>query len=160
MLRRVRSAFAPGTTPRERGQSLVEMALILPIFLLLLMSILDFGRVVYAQFTLTEAVREGSRRGLVSADLTTAKYSQIRSAVLGAAVGMGLSNSDVTGASGACSMVSDSVSPSTCFYPDGIDAGGRVVVNAQARVSLMTPIISNILGGAYTITGQTIAFLP
>jgi Flp pilus assembly protein TadG len=159
MRRGIRSIFVHRRA-REMGQSLVEMALILPIFLLLLMSILDFGRVVYAQFTLAEAVREGTRHGLVSADLTSAKYSDIRSTVRNAAVGMSLAAADVTGASGACSQVSDPVSPSTCFYPDGIGSGGRVVVDAQAQVSLLTPIISTILGGSYTITGQTIAFLP
>jgi Flp pilus assembly protein TadG len=49
----------------ERGQTLVEMALILPIFLLLLVSIFDLGHVVWANDTLSNAAREGARYAIV-----------------------------------------------------------------------------------------------
>jgi hypothetical protein len=56
---------------RGRGQALVEFALIVPVFLLLLMSLLDFGRVVYAQHTINQDAAEGARVGAVSADSLT-----------------------------------------------------------------------------------------
>jgi len=46
---------------RERGANLVEMALILPILLLLTMGVLDIGRAFYAKVSLTNATREGAR---------------------------------------------------------------------------------------------------
>ncbi len=47
---------------RERsGQSLVEMAMIAPILLLMLISVIDFGRAAYDYATLSAAVREGAR---------------------------------------------------------------------------------------------------
>lgn len=49
----------------ERGQSLVEFALVLPVLLLLFMGILDFGRAVYAYNTLSNAAREGARVAIV-----------------------------------------------------------------------------------------------
>lgn len=49
----------------SRGQSLVEFALILPIFVLLLVGILDFGRAVFAFNTLNNAAREGGRVAIV-----------------------------------------------------------------------------------------------
>jgi hypothetical protein len=52
---------------RRRGQSLVEFALVLPIFLLLIMGVVDAGRLVYMNSTLSNAAREGARTGSVEA---------------------------------------------------------------------------------------------
>ena len=52
---------------RARGQSLVEFALVLPIFLLLLFGIVDAGRYVFLNSTLSNAAREGVRLGSVEA---------------------------------------------------------------------------------------------
>lgn len=46
---------------RDRGATAVEVALLLPILLLLVMGIVDFGRALHTQITLTQAVREGVR---------------------------------------------------------------------------------------------------
>lgn len=46
--------------PRNRGQALVEFALILPIFLLLALAAVDLGRVFYSQITVTNAARAGA----------------------------------------------------------------------------------------------------
>lgn len=47
-------------TRRDRGQALVELALILPVAILFLGAVLDLGRVFYAQITVTNAAREGA----------------------------------------------------------------------------------------------------
>lgn len=52
---------------RERGQALVEFGLVLPILLLLIFGLVDFGRAVYAQNALSEAARDGARWGSVQA---------------------------------------------------------------------------------------------
>jgi hypothetical protein len=49
----------------RRGQTLVEFALILPVFLLILMGILDLGRAVYYSSTLSNVARETARDGIV-----------------------------------------------------------------------------------------------
>jgi Flp pilus assembly protein TadG len=46
------------------GQTLVEFALILPVFLLLLLGIMDLGRAVYDSSTLSNSAREGARLGI------------------------------------------------------------------------------------------------
>jgi Flp pilus assembly protein TadG len=46
---------------RSRGQGLVEFALVLPVFLLLLFGALDGARLVYTYNTLSQAAREGAR---------------------------------------------------------------------------------------------------
>ncbi|HEV8516061.1 MAG TPA: TadE/TadG family type IV pilus assembly protein [Candidatus Limnocylindrales bacterium] len=45
----------------QRGQSLAEFALVIPIFIVLVMGVLDLGRVVWANNSLANAAREGAR---------------------------------------------------------------------------------------------------
>ena len=55
---RVRMAFrARRAGSGGRGQSLVEFALVLPVFVLVLVSLFDLGRGVFAYNTLTNAAR-------------------------------------------------------------------------------------------------------
>src|SRR3990172_2099306 len=63
MLTRKRSGRARGRG--ERGQSLVEFALLLPVFLILLFAIVDFGMGFNAWITVTNSAREGARLGTV-----------------------------------------------------------------------------------------------
>src|SRR3954454_12783650 len=44
----------------QRGQSLVELALIAPIMMIVLAAALDLGRLFYSQITVTNAAREGA----------------------------------------------------------------------------------------------------
>ena len=55
------------------GQGLVEFALLLPVFLLLLFGMVEFGRAYMTKNILTGAAREGVRRAVVQVDFTTAK---------------------------------------------------------------------------------------
>ncbi|MGH8867316.1 MAG: TadE/TadG family type IV pilus assembly protein [Actinomycetes bacterium] len=54
-------ALARKASGREAGAAAVEFALILPILLLLVFGIIDFGRALNAQITVTQAAREGAR---------------------------------------------------------------------------------------------------
>src|SRR5688572_20563071 len=45
----------------DRGSAAVGFALVLPILLIVLFGIIDFGRMLAAKITLTEAAREGAR---------------------------------------------------------------------------------------------------
>ena len=51
----------------EKGQALVEFTLLIPIFLLLLFAIVDFGMGFHAWITVTNSAREGARLGAVMA---------------------------------------------------------------------------------------------
>lgn len=44
----------------SRGQSLVEMALLLPILLVLVIGAIEFGRLFYTKIVITNAAREGA----------------------------------------------------------------------------------------------------
>jgi len=55
-----------------RGQGLVEFALVIPMFLLMLFGVVDMGRVIWAFDSLSNAAREGARYASVhgAADVT------------------------------------------------------------------------------------------
>lgn len=47
---------------------MVEMAIVLPIFLLLVWGVIDFGRLLFTANSMASAVREGARQAAVLAD--------------------------------------------------------------------------------------------
>lgn len=49
------------TSRRDRGAAAVEFALLLPVVLLVIFGIIDFGRMLNAQITINQAAREGAR---------------------------------------------------------------------------------------------------
>ncbi len=157
-------AFSRRAGQRTRGQAIVEVALVLPIFLVLLMVLFDFGRVIYVQNTINQDAREGVRRGMVStvgltnAAAFTARYASIRAAARTMAPAVPITDADIFGAPGACAGPVPPDSPpnaATCFYPTGVQgATSTCVVNISARVDFITPIISNILGGGITVTAR------
>lgn len=57
------------TDARERGQTLTEFTLIVPILLVLVLAILQFGIIFNNYVTLTDAARAGARKGAVSRQL-------------------------------------------------------------------------------------------
>ena len=52
---------------RQRGQGLVEFALVLPVFLMLLFGVIDGARFVYMNSVISQAAREGARLAAVEA---------------------------------------------------------------------------------------------
>lgn len=46
---------------RDEGAAAVELAILLPVLLLLIFGIVDFGRMLNSQIIITEAAREGAR---------------------------------------------------------------------------------------------------
>ncbi len=51
----------------EKGQALAEFALLVPVFLILLFAIVDFGMGFYSWISITNGAREGARYGAVQA---------------------------------------------------------------------------------------------
>jgi Flp pilus assembly protein TadG len=65
MLERKRQTAGARVHQRERGQSLVEFALVLPVFLILVLGILEFGIAMMDQIHVTNAANDGARAGSV-----------------------------------------------------------------------------------------------
>ena len=71
---------------RQRGQTMVEFAIVLPLLLLLLLAILQLGVVFNNYLTLTDAVRAGARQGAVGrwlADPSGSAVSRVRTSAAG-----------------------------------------------------------------------------
>jgi Flp pilus assembly protein TadG len=66
--------------PRSRGQSLVEFALVLPVFLMILSGIMDMGFLLYSRMTVINAAREGAR---VATIMTEESGAAIGNAITG-----------------------------------------------------------------------------
>ena len=70
----------PNLLRDKRGQAMVEFALVLPLFLLLVCGIIEFGVLYNAQLTLEQDAREGARYAAVHAsdsDLTDQVYEHL-----------------------------------------------------------------------------------
>jgi Flp pilus assembly protein TadG len=58
----------PAGTPRDRGAVAVEFALMLPLLLMLVSGMIDFGRALNAQISISHAAREGVRASALGVD--------------------------------------------------------------------------------------------
>jgi len=65
----------------QKGAALAEFAIILPLLLLLVFGIIEFGLILYNKQVITNASREGARSGIV-AKLTRMTVTQIEDIVL------------------------------------------------------------------------------
>ena len=126
----------------QRGQSLVELALIFPFLLLVLAIALDLGRVYYFQISLTSAVREAAR----VAGVQSSNDAQIRQVIYDA-VGERIELTD------------DSIS----ITPAHRSSGDPVEVRVTYDFKPVTPMLAKLLdpdevnGGALEILVKSVA---
>jgi Flp pilus assembly protein TadG len=123
----------------DRGQSLVEMALLLPVLILILMVLFDFGRAVFAFNTVSNASREGARIAIV--DQTVASGISVGAQeAANQATSLGLDPAD-TNQVAVTYLLPDLSGP----CPDrGIGCIARVTVKYQFFP--ITPVIGRIFG--------------
>lgn len=57
------------SSPRQRGQATVELALSIGLLLFILLAAIDFGRAFFAYVGLVNAAREGARAGVMALDV-------------------------------------------------------------------------------------------
>jgi Flp pilus assembly protein TadG len=145
-----------------RGQALVEFALIIPVFVLVLVGILDLGRGVYALNTVANAAREATRVAIVDQDC-----SVITAEATKQAVSLGLSAGDITvkfwnpseaaltdgtaftHPANSTTCVNGGSLPTECVPlpgDTGVQVGCVVEVTVKYHFSPATPIIGNIVG--------------
>lgn len=126
---RVRRGSRTGDGRRSRGQSLVEFAIILPVFLVIAYGIIDFGLAFDASIGVSNAAREGARQGAVQPN-TTAIDNRVR------AVAGRLNNSNMT-ITVTCKTSGGAACPGGI---SGATTGGSIVVRVDYQYSMMTPI--------------------
>jgi len=77
---------------RRSGQTVVEFALVLPVLLLILLGIMEFGRIWMTQNAITNAAREGARKAV----LPSATQAQVETLIHNYLSGAGLTLSQVS----------------------------------------------------------------
>jgi len=118
----------------QRGQALVEFTIILPLLLLIVMGIIQFGMIFNSYLSLQNASREGARAGIVGSSST-----EIRDTIIAVSPNLDASNLTVT------------VTPSDAYR----QSGDTLTVKLTYTYNLTIPIIKNILGGSITLNTQT-----
>ena len=121
----------------RRGQALVEFALVIPLFLLLLVSIFDLGRAVFAWNTLSNAAREGARIAIVN----QYKPSIVARAKQSTAI-VELNDPSVTV---DFYQVNADGTPDTSKQCALVAVGCLAVVSFEATYQPITPLIGNIV---------------
>lgn len=140
------SQTRPGVAAHERGQSLVEFALLLPVLLLILLGAVDLARVYTTQVTITNAAREGARFG--AANRTNTPEIQNKAVQEASSSGVAISTSDVAV---ACFPFAGNTPFASCI-DSGIVAGDRLRVTVTHAFPLIT---GGILGfGALTLSNS------
>lgn len=124
----------------EDGQAMVEFALILPIFLLILCGILDFGWLFYNQLSLNNACREGARYAVVN----TADGADTQAII------NHIENTTTT------VFANDGVDITVTYSSPSDPTAGDITVTLEADISFFTPVLSTVLGKEKTITSTVI----
>lgn len=150
---------------RNEGQALVEFALVIPLFLLLLFGIVDFGRYVYTANGLNQAAREAARVGSVGlrpecTGMRDACIKQIARTRVPGIIGTisfpsAASGEAVTTGLYGCFRLGASGGTATSVGVDSCRSGDLLRVRLQNEFALVTPFISQFLGNL-TIGGEAL----
>ena len=120
-----------------RGQNLVEVALVLPIMVLVTLGIVDFGFIYFVRGSVDNAAREGARYGSISPTDTTGITNRVTRTVMGidttAGHGFNVDVSYPDGDSNPTSRVRVTVTyPLTTFWP--VPLSSTYVTAATMRI--------------------------
>ncbi|HEY5584947.1 MAG TPA: TadE/TadG family type IV pilus assembly protein [Ruminiclostridium sp.] len=118
----------------HKGQALVEFAIILPVILLLVMGIFQFGMMLNSYLTIENASREGARAGIV-----------------------GSSDAEIQELIIAISPILDPLNVTVDITPNETDrgSGDTLTVKVTYNYKLTVPIISSLFNNVIVLNGQT-----
>lgn len=139
----------------EKGQSMVELAIALPVLILLLLAAADFGRLLYFWMAVNSAARAGAQYG--SQTVITAASS---SKIILAATTDGSSISGLTATTCQCTCASGTIQvcPGTCsgssyYCPSGSEA---TYLEVDTQATFHTIISYPGIPSSITVKGRAI----
>jgi len=133
----------------ERGQAMLEYAMVAPIFFFLICGVMDFSRMFFAQMTLQDAILEAGRFASTGNHLpdpnnpqnNLSRVASIDAVAQQYAVGFNVSNLQVSSLNGGAGSAGG--------------PGDTVTVTLTTNLTLMTPMIGRLFpNGAYTFTSS------
>ncbi len=127
--------------PPSRGQSIVELALILPVLMLLVAATLDLGRMFYSQITITNAAREGAYEAAYSpaSFVSNANCDKTTNRVMCRVL---------SEAKGSFVVVNKADVALSCTPSCAKGIGNNVKVTVLGHFSLITPLMAPFFGGS------------
>lgn len=123
----------------ERGAELIEFALVLPLLLMIVLGIVDFGFLFQRMQVVTNAAREGARMAVLPGYATADVQARVRDFVQTGGVPTSLTNPDV--------KVTAATIPTT---PGGPTMTGRRVEVTYTHQYLFIGPIAGWFGGSFT----------
>jgi len=143
--------FAIGLRRRRRvlaeGSALTEFALVIPLFLLLVFGVCDFGRLFFVETTLENAVRQAGRYAITgnhqpdpkNPGQNLSRVDSIIQVAQQAAIGIDVSNIQISSVNGGAGSAGG--------------PGDTVIISLTSNVQLITPVIAAFFtNGTYTFT--------
>lgn len=127
----------------EHGQSIVEVALVLPLLALLLTGLLDFGRAFFVSVALNDAAAEGAVYAATRPTDTTGITARAR----GSLEGTPLINQNQVQVTVACAG-------GNCATVTG---GSAITVTTSYPFTFITPLIGNFFGGSITLRARAVS---
>jgi Flp pilus assembly protein TadG len=125
-----------GSVNSDRGAAAVEFALLLPLLVLLVFGMIDFGRAINAQITITQAAREGARVLALPGGTTKQAdgYAAYQDRAVLAGNGLGFTASNVT------DLPDQSATPETGCPAGSGSTGDDAVVQVTYKFTFLTPV--------------------
>jgi Flp pilus assembly protein TadG len=121
----------------DRGSELVEMAIVLPIFVLLIMGIMDFGFLFQRYEVVVNAAREGARLAVIGTHSNASVQTRVQnyltsSGLTGSATAqVGNTSMTVNGANVNTKTVTVIYPSSFLFLPGSVNLQGVAVMRVQ-----------------------------
>ena len=139
-----------GSVNSDRGATAVEFALLLPLLVLLIFGMIDFGRAINAQITITQAAREGARVLALPGGTTVGSDGQPAyvDRAVAAGIGLGLGASNITDLPDT-----NPTTPLTGCPAGSGSTGDDAVVKVTYTFRFITPVAS-IFGATKTLTAE------
>ena len=139
-LKRIFSPFLKN----QKGQSLIEFALFLPILFLLVAGIIQFGVVLYGQIAVTSAAREGARLlSIASEDSTYVAIAGDVAALTEDIFFLNVNPDEIK------------FDPEVEPWGDGINAEGvELSIIVPATVDIVMPVLNYFIGDYFNIFGK------
>jgi len=136
----------------NRGQALVEFALVLPMLLLLVFGIVEFGRAYYTYISVAGVARETARAAVVRVNDTDMETKMDN-------VTSGLDIADITvrldhGDGGGFKTIYDSDGFDASGYSPTEPKGTQIDAEVQYVFHLFVPVISDIVGETMNLTAS------
>jgi Flp pilus assembly protein TadG len=129
------NAIADSQRRRQNGQDVVEFAVILPLLLIILLGIMEFGIIIFSYNTIASAAREGARVSVIS----DATEDDIVEAVINLAPGLALTRDNITITPGGANSTQVQVQYDLPLISGPIieALGGNPVVRLQSTATMI-----------------------